>query len=474
MDNSLNFQEMPEVQKNRWKIFFSVALFTFMATLDGSIINIALPTIAKDFGVNTNQIIWVVAFYMMTICVLLIFFGKLGDIFGKIKIFRIGVILFLFGSILSGFSTSLDQLITFRIFQAIGSAMTMSTNLGIIAEVFTVQDRAKALGFVGSMVSLGTITGPSIGGVIVEHLSWSYIFWLNVPFGLFTIYLGSRYLPKDINTTKTPVDFIGFALYACFIISFFGAMFLAQEIGFDKPKIHLLFASSIIFLVVFIRVELRRKFPLLELKIFKNKPVTYGLICAFLIFLSNFLFYIIMPFYLQDARGFNASHAGFLVMIFPIVMVVASPIAGSFVNKIGATKMASIGLFVVMFAHGLLIFIDIETPIILFCFIVAILGLGNSLFQPSNNSIIMGSVDKKQLGIVGSINALARNIGNITGVAFSTTILFAAMSYKYGSHLSTYLEDKADIFIFGMHVTFTFSFLALLCAFLLSLNRPKH
>ncbi|MDR0467895.1 MAG: MFS transporter, partial [Campylobacteraceae bacterium] len=432
-----------------------------------------LPTIAHELDVDTNRIILVVAFYMITISTFLIFFGKLGDIFGKIKIFRIGTLFFVLGSILSGFASSLEQLIIFRFFQAIGASMTMATNFGIIAEIFSTEDRAKALGFIGSAVSLGSITGPSVGGLIVEHLSWSYIFWLNAPFGIITMFLGAKYLPKDITKVKTDIDFIGFATYAIFIISFFAMLFLWQEIDFKNKIILTLFVISLIALTVFIKVELTRKMPLLKISIFKNRSITIGLMCAFFTFFSNSAFFILMPFYLQNARGLSPSSAGFFMMIFPLVMVVTSPLAGMFVNKIGAYKMASLGLLVLSFTHGSMILSDIDTSLIFFGLIFAALGFGNAIFQPPNNTIIMSAADKKELGVVGSLNALARNIGISTGIAISTTMLFTAMSYKYGSHITTYIKGRDDLFMFGMHIVFIFTFLTLIGNFILSINRPK-
>ncbi|MDR3346433.1 MAG: MFS transporter, partial [Campylobacteraceae bacterium] len=393
MSAPTNFYDMPEVQKNRWIIFVSVSLFTFMATLDGSIVNIALPTIAKELGVPMNQSIWIVSIYVITICTFLILFGKLGDIFGKIKIFRIGTVIFVLGTFLAGLSQSLETLVTARVIQALGASMTMSTNLGIITEIFPPQTRGKALGFIGSVVSLGTITGPSVGGVIVHYLSWSYIFWLNVPFGLLTIYLGVKYLPKDISKAKSKMDFVGFCLYAFFIILFFGAMFAGQEVGFGAYYIWIALFIALISIGIFIKYELKKSSPLLEFSIFKNSSTTVSLLCGFIVFGANFFFAIITPFYLQTARGYSPSAAGFIMMIFPIVMVIAAPIAGSLIGRVRAEKLASFGLFIILSVHALLLLVKIDTPIVFFSLIVGFNGLGNALFQSPNNTIIMGSVE---------------------------------------------------------------------------------
>ncbi|MDR2100297.1 MAG: MFS transporter [Campylobacteraceae bacterium] len=470
-NNAASFYDMPEVQKNRWKIFVSVSLFTFMATLDGSIVSIALPTITESLNIPMNKSIWIVAVYMITICTFLVLFGKIGDIVGKIKIFRIGTLIFVGGTFLSGLANSLEILIAARVVQALGAGMTMSTNLGIITEIFTPQERGKALGFIGSVVSLGTITGPSMGGVIVHYLPWSYIFWLNIPFGLLTLFLGTKYLPKDISKTKSRVDFTGFFIYAAAIILFFGSMFAGQEMGFGNIAILITLAISLLFVIFFIKYEYGKSSPLIEFAIFKNKTVTTGLICAFIVFGTNFFVFILMPFYLQTARGYTPSAAGFILMAFPIVMVIAAPIAGSLVNRFGANRLIMLGLSIIALVNLLLIFIKIDTNIVYFITLIALIGLGNALFQSPNNTIIMSSADKRYLGVIGSLNALARNVGNIVGVTFATTILFTAMSFKAGGHISTYIKGEEELFIFGMHVTFIVSLVFMLIALVISFTQ---
>jgi EmrB/QacA subfamily drug resistance transporter len=464
---------MPEVRRNRWKIFVSVSLFTFMATLDGSIVNIALPTIAHSLDVPMNKSIWIVAIYMITICTFLVLFGKIGDIVGKIKIFRIGTLVFVGGTFLAGLSYSIETLIAARMVQALGASMTMSTNLGIITEIFTPQERGKALGFIGSVVSLGSITGPSVGGIIVHYLSWQYIFWLNVPFGLLMIFLGVKYLPQDISKTKSNVDFTGFFIYAAAVIIFFATMFAGQEVGFGNTAIQALLAFSLLLAALFIKYEYGKSSPLVEFAIFKNKNVSVGLICAFIVFGANFFFAILMPFYLQTARGYSPSAAGFIMMAFPIVMVIAAPIAGSLSYRLGAGKLMILGLSLIALVNFLLIFIKIDMNIVYFITLVGLMGLGNGLFQSPNNTTIMSSVDKRYLGVIGSFNALARNIGNIVGVTFATTILFAVMSFRAGEHVSTYVKGEEELFMFGMHATFIVSLFFILCALTLSIRQAR-
>jgi Arabinose efflux permease len=238
-----SFAKNPTIQKHRWWILVAVCLFTFMSTLDGSIVNIALPVMSKDLKIPMNQAEWVVSIYLIVICALLLLFGKLGDAYGKIKIFKIGSILFTIGSLLCGFNSGLFVLLAARVIQAIGAAMTMSTNNGIITEVFPFTERGRALGMIGSFVALGSIAGPGVGGLILAHLNWGYIFLINVPVGILAIILGAMILPKDITLTKQKIDKLGAFLFAVVMVTLFGGIFLGQEIGFTKPVILLLLVS---------------------------------------------------------------------------------------------------------------------------------------------------------------------------------------------------------------------------------------
>ncbi len=471
MESVNSFQENPIVQKNRWWILVSVAMFTFMSTLDASIVNIALPTISKDMNVPMNQSEWIVSIYLMIVCACLLLFGKIGDSFGKIKVYRIGTIIFTIGSLLCGFNQSLGFLLFARIVQGIGSSMTMATNSGIITEVFPFKERGRALGSIGAFVSLGSIAGPGIGGLILSQFSWPYIFWINVPVGIITILIGEKFLPRDIIKSGKKVDMVGFSLFAVFIMTFFGAIFIGQEIGFNALLSIVLFIFALLSLIIFIRVEKRVSQPLITFSIFKNKVFTMSLITAVLIFSSNFFVNVVIPFYLQNARGLPASKAGLLMMVFPLLMVVGSPISGFLTDKIGTKLLTFSGLFLLSVTSLMYMFLDQGTPLWYYILATGIMGLGNALFQSPNNTTVMSSVAKEDLGVAGSMNSFARNLGMVLGIALATTILYNAMSAVYGQRVTTFISERPDIFIFGMRITFLGSFILCLTALGLTLFR---
>lgn len=477
---SRSFVDDPFIQKRRWTILIVLNLFTFMATLDGSIVNIALPSISQTLRLPVAQAEWVVTSYLMVICAAILFFGKLGDIFGKIKVFKWGMILFLIGSLLCGLSNTLITLILSRAVQALGAAMTMANNQGIVTELFPKHERGKALGLMGTFVSLGSIAGPSLGGVIVSGLGWQYIFWVNVPIGLAAVMIAWRLLPKDVSLLKVKIDTSGSILFTIFILALFSGLLLGQQTGYNNPWIITSFIASIFVLAIFLGVELRKTQPLLQLNLFKNPLFSLSILCGFLTFAANFAYNILSPFYLQSILELSPSQAGLVLMVLPVIMVIVSPLSGALSDKIGSELLTFVGLLLMFATHIGLASLHAGSPLSLVILLIAMLGLGNGIFQPGNNSLIMSQAPRAQLGVAGSVNSLVRNIGMVTGITVATTVLFHTMSTKAGYRVTDLIPDRPDIFLFGMKAAYTTSAAICLLAALLtgirlwSARRKKH
>lgn len=456
-------------KNNIWLILIATCLFTFMSTLDGSIVNIAMPMISKNLKIDMSQAEWIVSLYMLTICCLLIFWGKISDIIGKVKIFKIGTFIFVIGSLFCGISSSIELLLISRIIQAIGASMTMATNYGIITENFPPNMRGKSLGILGSFVSLGSIAGPGIGGIILQRFSWHYIFLINIPVGAFAIILGYFVFPKSKRKDITlNLDFIGFILFAISIVSLFMGIFIGQVTGFNTFLVITLFILFIIGMALFIYREKNTSHPLIDLNIFKSIPFSIGLLCAVLIFSSNLFINTLMPFYLQDALKLSPLLSGVILMCVPIAMIIVAPISGALSDKMGSEGLTFIGLFIVCISQILLIFIGLNTQIYVLIGINLLTGIGVALFQSPNNSIVMSSVEPRYLGIAGSMNSLARNLGMVIGLSLSTTILYNAMSIKAGYKVTGYIVGEDNLFLYGMHIAFLVSFLLCFIAFLIT------
>ncbi|WP_419884738.1 MFS transporter [Paenibacillus sp. B-A-8] len=451
---SATYQEDKEIQKKRWIILIVLNIFTFMSTLDGSIVNIALPELSKQLKLPMAQIEWVTTGYLMAICAAILFFGKLGDIVGKIRIFKIGTVVFVIGSMLCGFSLSLPALLASRVIQAIGASMTMANSQGIVTDIFPANERGKALGFIGTFVSLGSIAGPSLGGIMVSTLGWEYIFWVNIPIGVIAILLGWKVLPKDLTRTKSTIDVPGSLLFAIFIISLFAGLLLGQQLGYGDSLIVTSLIVAVISFIAFLWTELRRKEPLLQLSLFKNPLFSLSILCGFLVFTANFCFNIIAPFYAQNMLNLSPFEAGFLLMLLPICMVVVAPISGALSDKIGSEFLTFAGLVVMVIAQFGLAELHEGSSVVLVGVWIAMLGIGSGLFQSPNNSLVMSKVPRTQLGSAGSVNSLVRNVGMVVGITIATTILFHVMSSEAGYRVTGLVPGRPELFISGMHVVF--------------------
>lgn len=457
--------------KNKWLILFVILMVTFMATLDGSIINVALPVMAKALKVTSASIQLVVTIYLIIISATILVFGRLGDMFGKTKIFKIGLALFTLGSLFCGITNSLSLLVISRIIQAIGAAGTMANSQGIITEVFPAKERGKALGITGTFVALGSLLGPPLGGFIVDAFRWEYIFLINVPIGIITLFLGFKLLPKVHQANKEKLDGLGAILFIFAIVPLFIAIGKGQEVGFTQPIILLGFLIAAISFVAFIFLEKKREAPLLKLQIFENKLFSLSIFCGFISFVAMFCSTIIQPFYLQDVMKFSPATTGLVMMIFPLIMAVVAPLSGHLSDKVGSEILTFIGLLFTSLGLLLMSTLDEHSSIISMVFFIGAMSIGNGLFQSPNTSLIMSTVSKDKLGIAGSINALVRNLGMICGIALSTTILYNRMSYKIGYRVTDYVVGRDDAFTYGMKIVYITAAVICLSGALLTLLR---
>lgn len=461
------------LDKDHILIMIALGIFTFMSVLDGSIVNIALPSISKDLAIPLNQATWTVIVYLIVISGLLLLFGRMGDVFGKIKIFKIGTIIFTIGSFLAGISRfGLYFLLAARVVQAVGASMTMSTSFGITTSNFPASMRARAMSVIGMFVSLGAIAGPAIGGAILSIFNWTYIFWVNVPIGLIAIVIGIKYFPQDtIAQPNEKIDYSGSTLFFSFVAVFFLAINAAEVVGFQDIWVIIGLVVALLLLAAFIKVENLIKFPMIKLEIFKNQLYSISLTTAFLVFAVNSYTNILMPFYLQDLRGLTPGQSGLILMAFPIANFIFSPISGWAGDKFDKELITLIGLAGLVLSQVGYLLINGGSPYLLIILTLIANGTSAAIFQSPNNALTMSTVPKPLLGIAGSVTALARNIGFIVGNTFATTMLFLGMSHLAGRRVLNYLPAHPDYFLQAMHWSFIFAAVLALAAFVLTLYR---
>jgi EmrB/QacA subfamily drug resistance transporter len=374
--------------KHRVLILINVIMMNFMVTLDTSVVNIALPVMSKNLSVTTEGISWIVSVYLIVASATILIFGRLGDTKGKTKIFKYGIIQFTVGSLLCGIANSLTFLIIARMIQAIGAAAAMAPSQGIITQIFPGSERGRALGLVGTAVALGSMTGPPLGGFIITALSWHYIFLINIPIGIIIFFISIKILPTDIKNTSEKLDVKGAFLLSISILILFGSLILNENKNNNNIIFFGLIAAFILF-AFFILIEKKQQAPLIKFDIFKNSLYSISIFCAFISFLSISCTFIIQPFYLQNTMKYSPASTGLIMMTFPVILSIFAPLSGYISDKIGSEFLTFLGLTLTSIGLFLLSSLNEHSALPTIIIFIAVMSLGNGLFQAPNNSLVM-------------------------------------------------------------------------------------
>lgn len=418
----------------------------FMATLDGSIVNVALPTLTNFFKTDITTIEWVVMAYLLTITSLLLSLGRISDMIGRKIIFAGGLAVFTIGSGLCAFSTTELQLILFRIFQGIGAAMLMATGIAIITHAFPPRERGKAMGLIGTVVSIGSMTGPVLGGFLIEKVGWQSIFLINIPVGIVGTIMALKVLHTDEKTKGQSFDIPGALTLFIGLVSLLLALSEGQDKGWGSSFIISLFALSLFFFALFVNIEMKAKQPVLDLRHFRDRQFAAANISALISFMAMFSIILLMPFMLQDELNYSPQKMGLVFMAVPLVMSVVSPLSGWLSDRTNSHVLSSIGIGVATLSIFSLGYLNGESSFTDVTLRLSLLGLGMGLFQPPNNSIIMGSLPKEQLGIAAGIMGTMRNMGMVIGVAVSGAIFSNRYAF-YGNTGNSFLPAFHDTFV---------------------------
>lgn len=424
--NLVTLAPMPQ----KWWVLAAVACGTFMATLDSSIVNIALPTLTKELATDLTRIKWVVISYLLVITCLLLPFGRLSDQYGRKKVFQLGFVVFTLSSLLCGLVPSLSWLLLARMLQGAGAAMLMANGPAIITSNFPGGERGKALGVLAMVVSAGLVSGPSIGGFLITHFGWRSIFLVNLPVGLAGIYLVHRNVHADAHhRLRAPFDWAGAFLQTVLLLGFMFVVdppYIAFSGGapFTIPRL-VLAGGLVIFGALFVKIESEAKAPLFDLTLLKNRTFWTANLASFLTFVSYSTLSVLMPFFLEEVMRFTPSQAGLFMTAIPLTVFVVAPISGRLSDRLGSQELSfvgalvgALGLFVMSGAFGP----GIHERVSPYGIIVGLcsIGLATGLFQSPNNNAIMGSVPHQKLGVASALLATVRNLGLVTGTGLAT------------------------------------------------------
>ena len=411
-------------------MLIAIAMAIFLGTIDGSIVNVALPTLVDEFDTTFALTQWVVLAYMLTQATLTLGFGRLGDMVGKKPIFTTGFVVFTTGSVLAGLSPTIGWLIAARVVQAVGAAMIFALGFAITTEAFPPTERGRALGINGTMVSLGIMAGPIVGGLIIEATDWRWIFFVNLPIGIIGTISAMRFIPNTKPRGGQRFDFAGAVAFFFGLLGFLLGLTLGQEAGFTAPAVLGLLGVSIISFVAFVAIEHRVDQPMLDLTLFRRQDLSVNLVTGFVAFFAISGLLLLAPFYLTDVVGLSPSEIGLVLGAIPITMGIIAPLSGSLSDRIGTRSVTVTGLAIMtagyVLAAGLLDGVALLGIIV----VGLIIGLGMGVFQSPNNSAILGSVPPERLGVTSGVLAINRMTGTVTGIAVLGT-LWAARTVAY-------------------------------------------
>ncbi|HZJ84905.1 MAG TPA: MFS transporter [Syntrophomonadaceae bacterium] len=409
----------------RYKILAVVMLGGIMGPIDASIVNVILPTIASFFNVSIAIAQWVPMVYLLTISSLLLFYGRLGDIFGYKRIYLMGLACFIVASGFCGLAPSIYWLIVFRAIQGIGAGMMMSVPFAILTAVFKPNERGKALGINAISISAGLALGPTIGGLLTFFWSWRLVFLINIPIGIVGLLWGRKVIP-DLKGQPGRIDIIGTITVFICLFSFLFFINQVQRSGINSITI-LSIVLALIAGFFFLYYEQYSTDPLVDLDIFKNSAFTLGIFSAFLNFASQYILVFLTPFYLQRIIHYSPGEIGLLMTCFPLMVMIVAPFSGALSDRLGTKSLAITGTSFCAVALIAMALLPVSASAFSIGWRLALFGLGTGIFQSPNNSGVMGSVSRPYLGVASSILGTMRNVGMILGIASAGFVLYSVV-----------------------------------------------
>jgi EmrB/QacA subfamily drug resistance transporter len=419
---------------------------SFLGPFMISAVNVALPAIQKEFSADAVMLSWIATAYLLSTAIFLVPFGKLGDTFGRKKVFTWGLFLFVLSSFFLAFAVSIAMIIGLRVVQGLGAAMIVTTGMAVLTSVFPPHRRGGAIGLYVAAVYVGLSVGPFAGGVLTHHFSWRSIFLLTTPLGVACIVITLKYLKGEWkDDSDEAFDSLGSLLYAGSVFCLvYGSTLLPKVSG-----IVLAGFGALIFLA-FLRQELRVRNPVFEVRLFRhNRLFAFSSAAALINYSATFAVSFLLSLYLQYTKGLNPQSAGTVLIAQPIMQAVFSPLTGKLSDRFEPRILASIGM--AMCAAGLfwLVFLKASTPISAIVTLLVFMGSGFALFSSPNMNAIMGSVDKKYFGVASGTVGTMRLLGQITSMAIATIAfsLFVGRAEIKPSNLPEFLASVRVCFM---------------------------
>ncbi len=469
---------MPDAKPVHENIILGVILVAvLMAAIDSTIVLLAFPAIVESLHSNLATIIWVILIYMLVSAVATTQFGKVGDIYGRAKIFMGGLTVFTVASFLCGIAPTDVLLIIFRSVQGLGGAMVAATSGAIIADTFERHRIGRAFGFTAMAYNVGAILGIVLGGIITTFVGWQYIFFINVPIGIVALALGSKYI-ADKQTFAAKLDLLGMVTLALAL-----SLLLYGGIGYASTGTGslntVMIVLGVVLLIAFYFVEKRADSPTIPFEMFANKVFKNSILAALLQGLGFLGVVFMLIMYLQGVRGFSPLYASLLLVPGYVVSGVLAPHMGRVSDKHGARIVATIGI--AMQIIGVVVYLSLNATSSIYVVIIGslITGIGGSMFWPANSSAVMAHAEQRRFGIASGLSRMFSTMGMMG--SFIVVFVVAALSIPRSEAFQIFVGTSAKLggsvasaFVTGMRFSFIAMIVILAIAGIISLARGKE
>jgi EmrB/QacA subfamily drug resistance transporter len=427
---------------HKQKITIMIALMAamFFAAINQTIVSSAMPRIIAELN-GLQYYSWVITIFMLCSTIATVLSGKLSDIYGRKPFLLFGIIIFMIGSFLTGLSTDIFQMIIYRGLQGVGAGILMSTTITAVGDLFAPRERAKWTGIMMAIFGFSSVLGPTLGGVMIDHMDWKWLFWAFLPLGIVAFVMIWRMFPKVVRKTSESIDYWGSLFLSLSIVSLLlGFSWAGTKYDWGSPEILSLFAATVVGVIILIFIERKVKSPVLPLSLFKNGIITISYAVGFLMNAGMLGAMIYLPFFVQGVEGLSPTQSGFVNIPMSIMMIVLSTIAGRWISKTGKYKVYALSGLVIMVISMLMLANMHSVGMAVASMLVFGLGLGLSM--PVFTLTVQNAVPSSQLGVATASSTLFRNLGGTIGIAILGSVMNSAMTRNLGKALAS--NDALD------------------------------
>ncbi|WP_053377108.1 MDR family MFS transporter [Paenibacillus sp. FJAT-27812] len=415
-------------QKKKVTIMIALMAAMFFAAINQTIVSTAMPRIIAILG-GIEYYTWVITIYMLTSTIATVLVGKLSDIYGRKPFLLVGIVLFIIGAFLCGTSSSIFQLITYRGIQGLGGGILMSATVTAVGDLFAPRERAKWTGIMMAIFGFSSVLGPTLGGFMVDHIAWKWIFWIFLPLGLVAFGMIWKMFPKTARKTTESIDYLGSLFLTLTIIALLlGFSWAGTKYDWGSFEIIGLLAAAAVFLVILLLIERKAKSPVLPLAMFKNGIVTVSNSIGFLMNAGMMGAMMYLPFFVQGVLGISPTTSGFVNMPMSIAMIILSTLSGRWISKSGKYKRFAMAGMPFMVIGMLMMAFMTNVGVAVAAMIVFGIGLG--IAMPVFTLTVQNAVAPSELGVATATATLFRNLGGTIGIAVMGTVMNSTLTSK--------------------------------------------